>query len=309
MGPFSTEFDVIVVGSGITGGWAAKEFCERGFKTLVLTVDVPLLSRRPRELKARLKNPMTLAPRVVVESALAPVWALGHFGRPIPHPKIFDKYTKGMTPAAGDKHIGLTLRCAPDWAYLEALRSEWDGPLIVKGVLDPDLAPHLIDAGADALWVSNHGGRQFSAAPAAIDALGPVLGENARVLLPRAQIAREVLPDTLRATGATVDVVTAYRNVRPKDAEIERIRKLVDPGEADAILFTSSSTVRNLHALLGDDATERLNAVASFSIGPVTSRTAEELGIVVTATAAEPSIESLVETVRAYYAEGQDGSA
>ncbi len=144
---------------------------DAGFTTLVLTVDVPLLSRRPRELKARLKNPMTLTPRVVVESALAPVWALGHFGRPIPHPKIFDKYTKGMTPAAGDKHIGLTLRCAPDWAYLEALRSEWDGPLIVKGVLDPDLAPRLIDAGADALWVSNHGGRQFEAAPAPLPAL------------------------------------------------------------------------------------------------------------------------------------------
>ena len=147
---------------------------DAGFTTLVLTVDVPLLSRRPRELKARLKNPMTLSPRVVLESALAPVWALGHLGRPIPHPKIFDKYTAGMTPAAGDKHIGLTLRCAPDWAYLEALRSEWDGPLIVKGILDPDLAPRLIDAGADALWVSNHGGRQFEAAPAPLPALAAI---------------------------------------------------------------------------------------------------------------------------------------
>lgn len=148
-----------------------------------------------------------------------------------------------------------------------------------------------------------------SRAEGVIKALTPMLGDSARVLLPRAEVAREMLPDGLRAAGATVDVVTAYRNVRPDDAEVDRIRNLVDPGEADAILFTSSSTVRNLHALLGDDATERLNAVASFSIGPVTSATAEELGIVVTATSAEASIESLVETLRAYYAEGDNGGA
>ena len=76
---------------------------------------------------------------------------MGYLGRPTPRPKIFDKYTEGMTPAAGDKHIGLTLRCAPDWAYLDALRAEWDGPMIVKGVLDPRDVQRLIDAGADAI--------------------------------------------------------------------------------------------------------------------------------------------------------------
>ena len=142
-----------------------------GFGTLVLTVDVPLLSRRPRELKARLANPMRLTPRVLIESALRPAWSLGHLGRPVPRPKIFDKYTEGMTPAAGDKHIGLTLRCAPDWDYLKALRDEWDGPLIVKGILDPEHAGALLEHGADALWVSSHAGRQFEAAPAPLPAL------------------------------------------------------------------------------------------------------------------------------------------
>ena len=144
---------------------------EAGFTTLVFTLDVPLLSRRPRELRARLANPMKLTPRVLVESALHPAWATGHLGRPIPRPAIFDPYTKGMTPAAGDKHIGLTLRCAPDWSYLGALRDEWEGPLIVKGVLDAEDALRLREAGADAIWVSNHGGRQFEAAPAPLPAL------------------------------------------------------------------------------------------------------------------------------------------
>lgn len=144
---------------------------EAGFNTLVFTLDVPLLSRRPRELRARLANPMKLTPGVLLESAMHPAWALGHFGRPIPRPKIFDPYTKGMTPAAGDKHIGLTVRCAPDWDYLTALRAEWDGPLIVKGILNAQDAVRLTEAGADAIWVSNHGGRQFEAAPAPLPAL------------------------------------------------------------------------------------------------------------------------------------------
>ncbi len=142
-----------------------------------------------------------------------------------------------------------------------------------------------------------------------LETLRPHLGDGAKLLMPRAEVARELLPDSLREAGSTVDVVTAYRNVPPDSAEVERIRSLVDPGEVDAILFTSSSTVRNLHALLGPDATQRLNALALFSIGPVTSATAEELGLIITATAAEATIESLVETLRAYYAGGQDGSA
>jgi len=136
-----------------------------------------------------------------------------------------------------------------------------------------------------------------------IAALRPLLTGHARVLLPRAEVAREMLPDSLRDAGAQVDVVTAYENLPPEPRELERIRSLVDRSEADAVLFTSSSTVRNLFDLLGADAVERLSALDLFSIGPVTTRTAAELGLHVAATSAEQSIESLVTTVRAYYAE------
>ncbi len=140
-----------------------------------------------------------------------------------------------------------------------------------------------------------------------IAALRPTLRDRTRILLPRAEVARELLPETLRALGAEVDVVTAYRNLPPEATEVARIESLIDPGETDAVLFTSSSTVRNLYDLLGDDAGERLNALALFSIGPVTTKTAEALGLRVKATAAEQSIESLVVAARAYYAEG-DGN-
>ncbi|HSN82857.1 MAG TPA: uroporphyrinogen-III C-methyltransferase [Polyangiales bacterium] len=135
-----------------------------------------------------------------------------------------------------------------------------------------------------------------------VAALRPQMSAGTRVLLPRAEVAREVLPESLRAAGAVVDVVVAYRNLPPEPRDIERIRSLVDPEEIDIVLFTSSSTVENLCDVLGDDGPARLNALDLFSIGPVTTRTAERLGLRVTATSADQSIESLVATARTYYA-------
>ncbi len=137
-------------------------------------------------------------------------------------------------------------------------------------------------------------------------ALQSRLSPGAKLLLPRAKIAREVLPETLRRAGATVDVVAVYENLPPEPKEARRIRSLVDPSECDAVLFTSSSTVQNLADVLGANAADRLNALRLFSIGPVTTDTAEALGLEVTGTAEEQTIESLVATARAYYVRAGD---
>lgn len=142
-----------------------------------------------------------------------------------------------------------------------------------------------------------------------IAALRPLLTDRTRILLPRAEVAREVLPDSLRDAGAEVDVVPAYQNLPPEPREVERIQSLVDPAESDAILFTSSSTVQNLFDVLGDDAAQRLNALDLFSIGPVTTQTAERLGLRIAETSAEQTIEALVAAVRAYYALPGDADA
>jgi uroporphyrinogen III methyltransferase/synthase len=142
-----------------------------------------------------------------------------------------------------------------------------------------------------------------------IAALTPMLGARARVLMPRAEVAREVLPDSMRKAGAEVDVVPAYRNLPPEATQAARIRELVDPAESDAVLFTSSSTVRNLVDLLGERAAGRLNQLALFSIGPITTKTASDLGLRLAATSSESTIESLVESLRAYYADGEHESA
>jgi len=103
-----------------------------------------------------------------------------------------------------------------------------------------------------------------------------------RVLLPRAAGARPVLPDALRACGARVDEVVAYRAVPPAEADVAGLTAALEAGAVDAVTFTSSSTVRNFVELLGRRATARLLAngrPAVACIGPVTAATVRDLGL------------------------------
>jgi len=108
---------------------------------------------------------------------------------------------------------------------------------------------------------------------------------GARILLPRAEGARAILPDTLRARGARVDEVIAYRAVAPAGADVGALRAALEAGRLDALTFTSSSTVRNFAALLGEGELPRLmrpGRPVVACIGPVTAETAREHGLPVT---------------------------
>lgn len=95
-----------------------------------------------------------------------------------------------------------------------------------------------------------------------------------RVLLARAAVARDVIPEQLRKCGADIHVVEAYRTVIPADS-IEQVRTLFGPEGLlpDAVTFTSSSTVNNFFALLSAAKIERPQGLRAVSIGPVTSKT------------------------------------
>jgi uroporphyrinogen III methyltransferase/synthase len=119
---------------------------------------------------------------------------------------------------------------------------------------------------------------------------------GARLLLPRADIAPEELVLALEQQGAVVEQVVAYQTVTPKLSGSEARDALVG-GRVAVVTFTSSSTVRNLHALLGEDATAMLNKVTIACIGPVTARTAEGLGIRVGILAEQHTIPGLVRAI------------
>ncbi|WP_170331597.1 alpha-hydroxy acid oxidase [Ruegeria arenilitoris] len=142
-----------------------------GFSTLVLTVDVPVASRRERQTRSGLTQPPRLTPRLLAQIALRPTWALGMAQNGMPRMRTLDKYIDGHSALPPTAHVGYLLRTSPDMDYVKWLRDAWDGPFIVKGVMRADDAQRLQHAGVDAIWVSNHGGRQFDGAPASINVL------------------------------------------------------------------------------------------------------------------------------------------
>jgi len=151
-----------------------KRAKDSGFHTLILTVDVPVASRRERQRRARLSNPMRINPRVLAQVAMRPAWALAMATYGIPRLATLEKYARVDANLPSTAHIGYLLRTAPDWDYLDAVRTEWDGKLVVKGVTSADDASACEQAGVDAVWVSNHAGRQFAAARASLDLLPEV---------------------------------------------------------------------------------------------------------------------------------------
>ncbi len=145
---------------------------DSGFTTLVLTADVPVSSRRERQTRSGLTQPPRLTPRLMAQVMRCPSWARGMARRGMPHMRGLDKYIgEEHANLPSTAHVGYLLRTSPDWEYARWLRDHWDGPFIVKGVMRVDDARALEDLGVDAIWVSNHAGRQFDGAMASIEAL------------------------------------------------------------------------------------------------------------------------------------------
>lgn len=118
-----------------------------------------------------------------------------------------------------------------------------------------------------------------------------------RILIPRAEVAREILPQELEKLGAQVNVVSTYRTV-PDSSIIAELRRLLSEGRINIIAFTSSSTVKNfMKAVEGLNLENLLRSVQIACIGPVTAQTAEECGLKVAATAKDYTIQGLVQAM------------
>jgi L-lactate dehydrogenase (cytochrome) len=139
-----------------------------GYEYLVLTVDVPVVSARPREQRQGFEAPFRMRPRQFVDFATHPQWVFHTLVDGVPKPvNVLPANTVVNKPTFTRNEI----RGHIDWQFLAKLRERWTGKLILKGVLSADDAVRIRDAGVDAVYVSNHGGRQLDAAPAAIDVL------------------------------------------------------------------------------------------------------------------------------------------
>ncbi len=128
-----------------------------------------------------------------------------------------------------------------------------------------------------------------------------------RFVLARAEQARDVLPQTLRALGGRVQVVSAYKTALPTEAA-SGLKKLLRERRLDAVTFTSSSTVKNLAALVGEELNFLLAGVTVACIGPITAATAKELGLEPQIVASTYTIAGLVEALVAHLGAGKEAS-
>ena len=137
-----------------------------GYKVLILTVDVPILSRRARDDRNGFGYPFKIGPKQFLDFALHPQWSLTTLFKGAPQPMNY------VTSKSGDQIFRRKeSRGATDWNTLKRVRDAWKGKLIIKGVMNSEDALKIKEAGADAIQVSNHGGRQLDSATASINAL------------------------------------------------------------------------------------------------------------------------------------------
>ncbi|MEE4351411.1 MAG: uroporphyrinogen-III C-methyltransferase [Desulfatiglans sp.] len=180
--------------------------------------------------------------------------------------------------------------CGRDVRDLQGRRIGAIGPKTAQAWSDLGIRPDLVPSEYRA-----------EAVVAALEQYGV---KGTKVLLPRATVARDILPEELRKMGASVDVIPAYRTRKP-DHDTERVRGMFARGEIDMVTFTSSSTVTNFVDMFGPDPKDLAKSMAEVTvacIGPITAKTAEEKGFHVSLMPSEYTIEALTEGIREYFA-------
>jgi L-lactate dehydrogenase (cytochrome) len=174
-------FQLYVWGDRSTAKDLIAQAHELGYRALVLSVDVTVRSKRERELRAGLTLPTPhLTLRTMLDTARHPTWTWRFLtSEPIGFPNID---ASGHGAARRDELFDGTVT----WGDLEWIKDVWGGPLAIKGVLSPADARRAADAGADAVIVSNHGGRQLDHVPSTLEMLPAIVdavGGRSEVLL------------------------------------------------------------------------------------------------------------------------------
>ena len=149
---------------------------EAGLSTLVLTVDVPIGSKRERNLRNGFIRPYKLKPSIALEALRHPAWIadyLRHGGMPyldnwVPYAK------QGASVNEVADYLATQTPSVQTWQDLETYRRLWPRKLVVKGIMHIDDARRAAEMGVDGIMVSNHGGRQLDRAPSPLEVLLPI---------------------------------------------------------------------------------------------------------------------------------------
>ncbi len=152
-----------------------RRAADAGARALLVTIDTPVRAKRPQDARNRLAVPFRPRLGTMLDIARHPAWALATLRAGTPRCENFLAYMQG-TPSATDvaNFVAGQTRGGYEWNTIARLRDAWPNALVIKGVLHPNDAEQARAIGADGIVVSNHGGRTFDGAPAAIDMLPAV---------------------------------------------------------------------------------------------------------------------------------------
>jgi L-lactate dehydrogenase (cytochrome) len=172
---------------GITRDLVDRAAAE-GFRTLVVTVDTPVLGQRERDARNGATVPPRITWRNAVDTLRRPRWLITIARGPrVTFANVASPdRAGGPNPFALSPFVNSLFDSTLTWSDLDWLRGLWNGPLVVKGVMSPGDAALAAEHGADAVVVSNHGGRQLDGAQATVEALPAVMdavGDRLQVLL------------------------------------------------------------------------------------------------------------------------------
>ena len=229
---------------------------EIGCTTLVFTVDMPVAGSRYRDVRSGLSGAPSLArlARRYWQSALKPGWAwdVGVNGRPHSLGNVAP-ILKGKTGL--DDFFGWmreNFDPSTTWADLDFIRSAWPGPLIVKGILDPEDAVLAADHGADGLVVSNHGGRQLDGVLSSTRALPPIaraVGDRLTVLADGGvrsglDVVRML---ALGAKGVLLGRAWAFALAAGGQAGVAKLLALIEAEMRVAMALTGCQTIADIN--------------------------------------------------------------
>jgi (S)-mandelate dehydrogenase len=151
---------------------------EANVNVLVLTIDTPTRTTRPREVKSGIMNPFKLTMRLRLDAMRSPHWMRSLMQNGIPKFTSLAPYVApGISLAEGAAFIRRESGGAFTWDEIARYRDKWKKPLMLKGVMHPEDAARAVELGIDGLFVTNHGGRQIDALPAPIDVLPAIAAE------------------------------------------------------------------------------------------------------------------------------------
>jgi len=232
---------------------------------LVLTMDLQILGQRHKDLRNGLTAPPKFTPKFVAEMMLKPGWAMRMLGtKRHTFRNIAGHVSDAVNLASLTEWTRTQFDLTLNWTDIAWIKKRFGGPVIVKGILDRDDAQLAIDNGADAIVVSNHGGRQLDGAPSSIRVLPEIVdavGHKTEVLMDGGIRSGQDLLKALAlgAKGALVGRIMAFGLGAGGEAGVARALEIVRKETDTTMALMGERDIRNigLHNIYSNDLERR----------------------------------------------------